>query len=121
MGKNVLVIDDSKVTCQIIQGILKSLGHNPIIQTSGESALKYLNENNTIDMIFLDVVMPKISGFDVLEKIRESKELTEIPVIMLTSKRGDQDLLDGYTNGADYYIPKPANKEQFEFAINLFK
>ena len=119
MGKNILVIDDSKTTCKIIESMVSSLGHNVAYKTSGESALEYLN-SNPIDLIFLDIMMPGISGFDVLDKIREDEKLTQLPVVMLTSKGNDNDVIEGYSNGADYYIPKPAEKDQLAFAIDLF-
>ena len=70
-------------------------------------------------MVLLDVMMPGMSGLEVLEKLRAEPRNARIPVILLTAKTQDEDVISGYRYGADYYIPKPFTSKQLLYGIRL--
>lgn len=105
MSKRVLVVDDEKL---IVKGIKFSLEQDEMdvdCAYDGEEAYN-LAMANKYDMILLDVMLPKMDGFEVLQKIRET---SKVPVIMLTAKSEDMDKILGLEYGADDYITKPFN------------
>lgn len=105
MAKKALVVDDEKV---IVKGIKYSLEQDDIIVDcayDGEEALS-MAQTNHYDVILLDVMLPKMSGFDVCQQIRE---FSNVPIIMLTAKSEDMDKILGLEYGADDYITKPFN------------
>ena len=105
MEKRVLVVDDEKL---IVKGIRFSLEQDNMEVTcayDGEEALE-LVKNNEFDVILLDVMLPKLTGFEVCQQIRE---FSNVPIIMLTAKGDDMDKILGLEYGADDYITKPFN------------
>ena len=105
MGKRVLVVDDEKL---IVKGIRFSLlqdGLEVDCAYDGEEALNMAKEND-YDLILLDVMLPKMDGFEVCQQIRE---FSDVPIIMLTAKGDDMDKILGLEYGADDYITKPFN------------
>ena len=105
MGKRVLVVDDEKL---IVKGIRFSLlqdGLEVDCAYDGEEALE-LARNNEYDLVLLDVMLPKLDGFDVCQQIRE---FSDMPIVMLTAKGDDMDKILGLEYGADDYITKPFN------------
>ena len=103
--KRVLVVDDEKL---IVKGIRFSLEQDNMMVDcayDGEEALQYAM-NNKYDIILLDVMLPKLNGFEVCQQIRE---FSDVPIIMLTAKGEDMDKILGLEYGADDYITKPFN------------
>lgn len=103
MNKNILIVDDDKNICEILEFNLKSEGYTVELAYSAEEALEKLKENT--QLILLDVMMQGMSGYKMLERIRENGNLT--PVIFLTAKDTENDMLTGFSVGADDYISKP--------------
>ena len=104
-GKRALVVDDEKL---IVKGIRFSLEQDDIqvdCAYDGEEALEYARSNQ-YDIILLDVMLPKLTGFEVCQQIRE---FSNVPIIMLTAKGDDMDKILGLEDGADDYITKPFN------------
>ncbi|MGL4452648.1 MAG: response regulator transcription factor [Sarcina sp.] len=102
----VLVVDDDVEIANAIEIYLTSEGYGVVKAFDGIQALKVLNDNEDVDLIILDVMMPKLDGIRTLAKIREEKEL---PVIMLSAKSEDTDKILGLNIGADDYLTKPFN------------
>ena len=105
MAKKVLVVDDEKL---IVKGIRFSLlqdGMEVDCAYDGEEALNRAKANS-YDMILLDVMLPKMDGFEVCQAIRE---FSDVPIVMLTAKGDDMDKILGLEYGADDYITKPFN------------
>lgn len=105
MAKRVLVVDDEKL---IVKGIRFSLEHDDFeveCAYDGEEALEKVKET-AFDVILLDVMLPKLTGFEVCQQIRE---FSDVPIIMLTAKGDDMDKILGLEYGADDYITKPFN------------
>lgn len=105
MGNRVLVVDDEKLIVKGIRFSLEQDGMEVDCAYDGEEALEYA-KNNQYDMILLDVMLPKLSGFEVCQQIRE---FSNTPIVMLTAKGEDMDKILGLDYGADDYITKPFN------------
>ncbi len=103
-----LVVEDEKYLNKTISERLTRQGYTVDSCFDGEDALYYI-ENTQYDGIILDVMMPKINGFEVLRTIREKKILT--PVLMLTAKDADEDVITGLDTGANDYLTKPFSFE----------
>lgn len=105
MAKRVLVVDDEKLIVKGIRFSIEQDGMEVDVAYDGEAALEAAR-NNHYDVILLDVMLPKMSGFEVCQQIRE---FSDVPVIMLTAKGDDMDKILGLEYGADDYITKPFN------------
>ena len=105
MGQRVLVVDDEKLIVKGIRFSLEQDGMEVDYAYDGEEALG-LAKQNKYDMILLDVMLPKMSGFEVCQQIRE---FSNVPIVMLTAKGDDMDKILGLDYGADDYITKPFN------------
>jgi two-component system, OmpR family, alkaline phosphatase synthesis response regulator PhoP len=103
-NQKILIVDDEKDLCEILQFNLESEGFSIDVAYSGEDALKKPLEE--YDLILLDVMMGGISGFKAANIIRKEKKLT-VPVIFLTAKGDENDILTGFNVGGDDYIAKP--------------
>lgn len=101
----VLIVDDESRMRKLIKDFLMQKGYNIIEAVDGEDALKVFEENeNKISLILLDVMMPKLDGWSVLRQIRQH---SKVPIIMLTARGEEQDELFGFELGVDEYISKP--------------
>ncbi|MBQ0058408.1 MAG: response regulator transcription factor [Lachnospiraceae bacterium] len=105
MAKKVLVVDDEKLIVKGIRFALEQDGYEVTCAYDGEEALQYAKETE-FDMVLLDLMMPKISGLEVCQQIRE---FSSVPIIMLTAKGEDIDKILGLEYGADDYMTKPFN------------
>ncbi|PRR84595.1 response regulator transcription factor [Clostridium vincentii] len=104
--EKILIVDDEKEIRDLVEIYLKSEGYNTIKASDGEEALEIIERDKDIDLIVLDIMMPKISGIEVCLKIRKEREL---PIIMLSAKSEDMDKILGLNMGADDYLTKPFN------------
>lgn len=102
--KKILVVDDEQRLRKLVHDYLSREGYEIIEAGDGEEALSKFYEDKDISLILLDVMMPKKDGYEVLKEIRES---SKVPVIMLTAKSDEQDELQGFSLGVDEYISKP--------------
>lgn len=102
---NILVVDDEEDLCEILQFNLETEGYQVQVAYSAEEALE--KDLKTFDLLLLDVMMGKISGFKMAKMVRENPQTKDIPIIFLTAKDTENDLLTGFNIGADDYISKP--------------
>ena len=101
----ILVVDDEQRMRKLIKDFLKTKGYSILEAEDGEKAIEIFEENkNKISLILLDVMMPKLDGWSVLRQIRQE---SKVPIIMLTARGEEQDELFGFELGADEYISKP--------------
>lgn len=103
-GKTVLVVDDEETLRSLAAALIRSRGHATLTASNGREALQALSHGG-VDLLVLDIVMPEMSGLETLAEIR--KLGYEVPVVLLTARSNDEDLIGGYEQGADYYITKP--------------
>ena len=105
MDKCILIVDDESRMRKLIKDFLTAKGYKILEAEDGEKALQVFEENSEkIDLILLDVMMPKLDGWSVLRQIRQT---SRIPIIMLTARGEEQDELFGFELGVDEYISKP--------------
>ena len=105
INNSILIVDDEQRMRKLIKDFLTVKGYSIIEAQDGEEALEMYEKNkNKIDLILLDVMMPKLDGWSVLRQIRQE---SQIPVIMLTARGEEQDELFGFELGVDEYISKP--------------
>ncbi len=108
-GYKILVVDDEQDLCEILKFNLENEGFAVDVVYSAEEAINHKIEN--YDLLLLDVMMGKMSGFRLAEKIRKERKLY-IPIIFLTAKDTDNDALTGFSLGADDYVSKPFSVRQ---------
>lgn len=111
---NVLVAEDDKNIRKLMEIKLSSEGYNVFLACDGEEALKVM-ENNQIDIMVVDVMMPKMDGYELVKTVRESN--TQIPAIMVTAKGSIQDKAKGFLVGIDDYMVKPVEFDELLFRI----
>ena len=119
IGK-ILVVDDEPINQQVLKSHLSALKYEITAALNGEDALKALNNGKHFDLVLLDVMMPRMSGYEVCEQIRKKFLPSELPVIMITAKNQVQDLVHGLNTGANDYITKPFTKDQLLQAVQQF-
>lgn len=108
MATRIMVIDDEPLICRLLEYQLGGHGYEVTAYQSGRAALLRLAHEQP-DLILLDVMMPELSGWDLCRQLRGN---SAVPVIMLTAKQADDDVVEGLTSGADDYIGKPFSELQ---------
>ena len=118
MNRKILVVDDNLDSILIMRSTLETHGFTVLSAQSGPDALEQLR-TEVPDLILLDVMMPQMSGLEVLQRIKSAHATAKVPVIMVTAKMQDEDVMTGYQLGADYYITKPCTAKQLLYGIGL--
>jgi len=104
--RTVLVVDDEPFICRSLSFVLRKGNYLVVEARNGEEALAAIKQHKP-DLVFMDVMMPKISGFEVCERVKADPELRSIKIILLTAKGQDSDREVGKQAGADDYMTKP--------------
>ncbi len=107
----ILVADDDPLIIRLLEHRLRHRGYDVISAPDGETALD-LAIREKPDLILLDGMMPGLDGFEVLRRLKENPETIEIPVVMLTARSQEGDIVDGLTSGAADYMVKPFIPEE---------
>lgn len=110
--KIIIAVDDSGIILKTLEKLLGGTYEYHAF-SKGMRALKYLKEEDTPDLIILDIEMPEIDGYEMLEMIREKEELKQVPVLFLTSNNDRQHVVKAISGGADDYALKPIDEESF--------
>ena len=113
----IMVVDDDRELVTVVKLMLENKGFNVRCAYSGQELLAGLEEQ-TPDLIILDIMMPHMDGFEVLTRLKGDPSTLSIPVIMLTAKVRYEDTLGAYKLGADHYITKPFTITQLMAGIN---
>jgi two-component system OmpR family response regulator len=111
---SILLVDDDQQLCQLLGEYLGGEGFTVQAAHDGPQALDLLRGQNPFDALVLDIMMPKMSGLDVLKEIRQ---FSKVPVIMLTGRGDDIDRILGLEMGADDYLGKPCNPRELSARI----
>ncbi|HSX88986.1 MAG TPA: response regulator [Pseudomonas sp.] len=106
MSKSVLIVDDEPNIVVSLEFLLEQAGYQVRIAHDGQEAWEAI-ERQPPDLVLLDVMLPRLSGFDVCQKIREHPDLQRVRVVMLTAKGREVEVSKGLALGADAYISKP--------------
>ncbi len=121
MARKILVVDDERHIVRLVEVNLQRAGYDVIAAYDGIEALEKTKSEKP-EMIILDVMMPRMDGFEVLKELRGNPESKDIPVIMLTAKAQDADIFKGWSSGVDSYLTKPFNpRELLAFVERIFQ
>lgn len=115
----VMIIDDSSTICKSAEIFLSGAGFQVITAANGYDALSKITEENP-DMIFIDVLMPKLDGLQTCQIIKKNEEFKDTPIVFLSSKDGEFDKARGMLVGADGYLTKPFKKEEIIQAVKKY-
>ncbi len=116
-GITIMVIDDSKTIRRTAETLLRKEGFDVIVATDGFEALSMVADNKP-DLIFLDVMMPRLDGYQTCALIKHHRVFRHTPVVMLSSKDGLFDRARGRMVGSDHYITKPFTRDELLAVIN---
>lgn len=122
MARRILIIDDDPMIRHIVKSILSAEGHDIVEAEHGEAAAALIDAEPrpvAFSCIICDVNMPGLSGFELLSRFKSDQDTQHIPFVMLTAENKSEDIMTGYSVGADYYIPKPFTSQQLLFGLQL--
>jgi len=108
----ILVVDDEPVNIQVLLNLLSVQHYSVTKAYNGPEALALFDKGEKFDLVLLDIMMPKMSGYDVCNQLRSQYSLSDLPIVMLTAKNQVQDVVYGFQAGANDYIQKPFDKEE---------
>ena len=117
MAKKVLIADDEPNIVAALEYLLQQGGYEALIARNGDEALAILEEH-VPDMVLLDVMMPRKSGYEICTRIRDRPEWRHIKVVMLSAKGRDAEVARGLALGADLYVTKPFSTRELMGKIN---
>ncbi len=110
--RRILIVDDEPINRQVLVSYLAPLGCQLEEASHGAQALALVAESGPYDLVLLDIMMPRMSGYEVCSQIRQTYSLNELPIIFLTAKNQSQDLVEGFSSGANDYLTKPVAKNE---------
>ena len=116
MGHKVLDVDDNPDIPAIMRRLLEKNGFSVREAANGRRAIEQLNIELP-DVMLLDMMMPEMSGLEVLQVVRADKRTATLPIVMVTAKQEDTDVIASYERGADYYVTKPYTNDQLLHSI----
>jgi two-component system, chemotaxis family, response regulator PixH len=115
-----LIVEDVQTDRLILTSYLEAEGFRVTIANSGEEALTHLS-NHTPDIVFLDVILPGRSGFEICRSIKSHQDTQKITVVMCSTKNTDMDRFWGLKQGADRYLSKPLNRGELLDILQIIK
>jgi twitching motility two-component system response regulator PilH len=115
----ILIVDDVETDRLLLGGVVRKAGHDPLYANDGDVAVEQVKATKPA-LVFMDVVMPKLNGFNACRKLKQDPETKQIPVVLVTSKGMESDKFWGKKQGADEHIPKPFTPEQVTDVIRRF-
>lgn len=115
--KKILVADDNRNIVELVKMEFEILDYDVVTAYDGEDALKKIGKENP-DLVILDVMMPKMNGFDICMKLRDNPTYKDMPIVMLTAKGQEKDKFWGRQVGADEYVTKPFEPEVLEQIVH---
>jgi DNA-binding response OmpR family regulator len=104
--QTILVVDDDEDIRAVVCHNLEGDGFRVLVAGGADEAIEMV-EQEVPDLVILDIMMPVRDGYDVLAEIRSRPDTVDLPVVLLTAKRGESDIWEGWSSGADYYMTKP--------------
>lgn len=116
--KKILIVEDDQHIRKLFNILVRREGVDIDEAVEGNEALEKLHANR-YDLVILDIMMPNVDGFSILKDMRERPETAQVPVIVVTAKTEDKDLMKGYSLGANYYITKPFEPQDLIHSIEL--
>ncbi len=113
-GTKIMVADDDRIVRRIVVTKLSGLGYELTEAQDGQEALDLLRDGCATDLLITDSLMPRLNGLQLVRALRESPDsnLSTLPIIMLTSRQGEQDIIEGLEAGLDDYVIKPFSPDE---------
>ena len=113
-GAKILAADDDRIVRRIVVAKLTGLGYEVTQAEDGQEALGLLENGDVPDLLITDSLMPRMTGLELVRNIRSSPnaDLAKLPVIMLTSRQGEHDVIEGLQTGLDDYVTKPFSPDE---------
>ncbi|MFT4926159.1 MAG: ligand-binding sensor domain-containing protein/signal transduction histidine kinase [Phenylobacterium sp.] len=120
----ILMVDDEPINLQVLHNHLSLLNYQLVEAIDGEQALRFIDDsidhsidnsidnNGPFDLVLLDIMMPGLSGFEVCQKLREKHSVNDLPILFLTAKNQEEDLVEGFAVGGNDYLTKPITKSE---------
>src|SRR5437764_8452840 len=112
----ILIVDDEEVLRDVLDAVLRREGFDVVMAASGEQALAVLDDDDAIDLVILDIMLPGISGIDTLRAMRISNP--NLPVLIITAFSSIDGAIEAMKHGAFHYIPKPFKNEEVVLTVN---
>lgn len=112
----ILVVDDNEINCEVVQHMLEEQGYEVLIAYGGQEALVKMR-TEVPDLVLLDMMMPQVSGEDVMKAMKADSILQDIPVILVTARASEDDRIFGLGLGADDYLAKPIHQEELHMRV----
>lgn len=116
MSKKILIVDDEPNIVISLEFLMRREGYEVLVARNGEEAMRHIQEKRP-DLVLLDIMMPKINGFEVCRQIRAHPDLSAVRIIMLTAKGRSAEIEKGLGMGADGYITKPFSTRDLVFQV----
>jgi len=116
MAYKILVVDDEPTIVRLMEFILARQGHEMIVAVNGEEALQKTRAHKP-DLVLLDIMMPRIDGYEVAQQLRADPETASVPIIMLSAKAQEEDIRRGAEVGVDAYVTKPFSPEHLVHVV----
>ena len=113
-GSRILVVDDDRVVRRIVVTKLSGLGYDVTDVEDGQEALELLEDGQVPNLLITDSLMPRMNGLQLVRALRQSPnpDLATLPIIMLTSRQGEKDIIEGLEAGLDDYVIKPFSPDE---------
>lgn len=114
--KTVLIVEDEEDAAELFAEMMRVSGFRVLKTSRGEPAISLMNSDKP-DVVLLDIMMPEISGLDILRQMRRDPNLADIPVIVVTAKSMPADIKNGMEAGANTYLTKPVGFQELKEAV----
>ncbi|QAA30879.1 ATP-binding protein [Clostridium manihotivorum] len=108
----ILIVDDEYVNLKVLENYLTEIPSSILIASTGKEALQVIEENEDIDLVILDMMMPDLLGYEVCERIRKKKNIFELPILIMTADRRIESIITSFQCGANDYLTKPFDKNE---------
>ncbi|MFZ1083274.1 MAG: response regulator [Candidatus Kryptoniota bacterium] len=115
-NKAIMIVDDSETIRKFLAFALRALGFSVVSARDGMDALEKLSQNK-VDLVITDLNMPNMDGFEFLKALREDREYSEVPIIILSSLSSDQEIEMGMRLGANSYLVKPFDQKRIQYEV----
>ncbi|MCX6147954.1 MAG: response regulator, partial [Candidatus Kapabacteria bacterium] len=116
-SKKILVVDDNPLNLKVLDEHFRTFGFQIFVSKSGAAAID-ICKTELPDIVLLDIMMPHMDGFQVIDELKKDETTSEIPIIFLTARTQTNDIIKGFNKGAVDYIMKPFNPEELTARVN---
>lgn len=115
-----MVVEDDPIVSTLVQHLLFRYGYDTCLVTNGQAAADMIDKSKPPQLVMIDVMLPFMDGFELISRIRTKDEWSKVPIIMLTSKTQEGNIVRALESGADDYITKPFNPQELISRVRRF-